>query len=997
MKKSRLALAVPVLLVFFVMAAGCKKQETPAPAPLPAARSEVVISKAAAVPSSAITELGFSEDGAFLLAGSADGWARVWNIASGALAKAARPEGGIRGLAVGEGIALWDGADPGEKGDATASALNKAASRRALGYADGSVILRDAASGAEIVRYEATGGEDGEWISITPPGYFNASANGGNLVSVQSGDETYTMTQLSEVFRRPDLLADAMSGKPVDGPTLADITQDSGNRPPVVQVVNADKQVSGDSAQVQVKVTVREGGAGYLVLRNGENVVGFPAVEEGVQAAEGVYELTLAAPVEPGLNAIGVSAFNVRHTIESEIQRVEVRADYTAKGGKPALYVLVSAINEYQSNRDYDNLNYTINDAEAIADLFGKQKNGTLYSDVVVRKVYGEEATRDGLARTFDQMRGQVSAQDTFVFFFAGHGNVDGNKDFFLVPYDTPTGKNIGKQDLIANITKIRAKNTLVLLDTCRSGALLDMQTAFGRLLEKLGQKAILMAASGEQSAVESGAVEHGVFTNVILERFASAPREGDPRFTDEKTLIDYVKEEVPQQVFEMQEAGRLDGTTVRGQKRKELVLQEPLARYPAQDFSLLDRYLEPGILTVSAASPGLLTVRGADASGTQVKAGERVERTLPEKTYTVAMLYADGVKEERTAEVRNNGKAAVRFEHLVPKPGVLTVQAKESGVLTIAGYGAERINAGGRLSKELEAGIYTLTMDYGEGHRETKTAELRSGGTAVVRFEYTVPVAVPPQPAPRPSEGMVYIQGGTFTMGSPASEKDRYDDETQHQVTISKGFWMGKYEVTQKEWVAVMGSNPSYFKGDNLPVENVSWYDAIDYCNKRSVKEGLTAAYTRNGDNVTWNQNANGYRLPTEAEWEYACRAGTTAPFSTGGNITTDQANYDGNNPYNGNAKGTYREKTWPVGSGAANSWGLYDMHGNVYEWCWDWYGSYASGSQTDPTGAVSGNYRVLRGGGWSYGALGLRSASRDGSTPSDRVSDVGFRFVRP
>jgi formylglycine-generating enzyme required for sulfatase activity len=193
----------------------------------------------------------------------------------------------------------------------------------------------------------------------------------------------------------------------------------------------------------------------------------------------------------------------------------------------------------------------------------------------------------------------------------------------------------------------------------------------------------------------------------------------------------------------------------------------------------------------------------------------------------------------------------------------------------------------------------------------------------------------------------MVRIEGGTFMMGSPAHEVGREDNETRHQVTISKSFYIGKYEVTQKEWVEVMGSNPSDFEGDNLPVEQVSWYDAVEYCNKRSIREGLMPAYTvdktrkdRNNINdnddvkwvVTWNRNANGYRLPTEAEWEFACRAGTSRPFYTGNNITTNHANYDEYGPYNNNAKGESRWEAWVVGSGTPNPWGLYDMSGNVW-----------------------------------------------------------------
>jgi formylglycine-generating enzyme required for sulfatase activity len=231
--------------------------------------------------------------------------------------------------------------------------------------------------------------------------------------------------------------------------------------------------------------------------------------------------------------------------------------------------------------------------------------------------------------------------------------------------------------------------------------------------------------------------------------------------------------------------------------------------------------------------------------------------------------------------------------------------------------------------------------------------------------------------------------------MGSPANEPERDDGEIQHQVTVST-FYMGKYEITQKEWREVMGNNPSHFQGDNLPVEKVSWDDAVEYCNKRSQREGLAPAYTEKRRKVSWNRNANGYRLPTEAEWEYACRAGTSGPFNTGNNITTGQANYDGNAPYNNNAKGTYRKKTVDVGSFASNPWGLYDMHGNVYEWCWDWYGDYTSGAQIDRAGPSTGSNRVMRGGSWYFYARYVRSSYRRYFSPSFRVNYLGFRLVR-
>jgi formylglycine-generating enzyme required for sulfatase activity len=259
--------------------------------------------------------------------------------------------------------------------------------------------------------------------------------------------------------------------------------------------------------------------------------------------------------------------------------------------------------------------------------------------------------------------------------------------------------------------------------------------------------------------------------------------------------------------------------------------------------------------------------------------------------------------------------------------------------------------------------------------------------------------------PAPPPT-GMVLIPAGTFMMGSPVSEPGRATDETQHEVTLTKAIYVSTYEVTQSEWQAVMGWNESYFQGTARPVETLTWYDAVSYCNQRSTLDGYTPAYTIAGAaysgnhivsaTVTWNQAANGYRLLTESEWEYACRATSTTAFCNGGitNIYCDplDLNLDQVGWYCGNASSV----THDVGGKAANAWGLKDMHGNVGEWCWDWYGTYPTGPVEDPTGPASGSSRVLRGGGWINYAQYCRSAIRGSFYPYLMYDSVGLRLSR-
>ncbi|NJO74943.1 MAG: formylglycine-generating enzyme family protein [Leptolyngbyaceae cyanobacterium RM1_406_9] len=236
----------------------------------------------------------------------------------------------------------------------------------------------------------------------------------------------------------------------------------------------------------------------------------------------------------------------------------------------------------------------------------------------------------------------------------------------------------------------------------------------------------------------------------------------------------------------------------------------------------------------------------------------------------------------------------------------------------------------------------------------------------------------------------MVLVPSGTFIMGSPNNEPDHSDDEEpQHEVTVAQ-FFMGRYPITQAQWGFVarlpqvnreLDPTPSRFNGGDRPVEQVSWYEAVEFCDRLSQHTGKH------------------YRLPSEAEWEYACRAGTMSPFHFGETITPDLANYNGDYTYGDGLKGVYRKETTPVGSfGFANAFGLYDMHGNVWEWCQDhWYSNY-EGAPTDGSAWLSDEEdanRTLRGGSWNYAPWDCRSAYRNSYSPDNRNDSFGFRVV--
>jgi formylglycine-generating enzyme required for sulfatase activity len=282
-------------------------------------------------------------------------------------------------------------------------------------------------------------------------------------------------------------------------------------------------------------------------------------------------------------------------------------------------------------------------------------------------------------------------------------------------------------------------------------------------------------------------------------------------------------------------------------------------------------------------------------------------------------------------------------------------------------------------------------------------TATKPTGGSASVRAETTAnPVA--PEPAPFESIALAsdssydseqvgndgqpgevreltklgirfcWCPPGNFRMGSSDDAPGHLNNETQFDVTLSKGFWIQQTELTQNQYEQLMGCNPAFFKGPQNPIETLTWSDATEFCRRLS-------------ELPPEKKVGNRFRLPTEAEWEYACRAGSTTEFCYG----DDEAGLDEYGWYNKNSGRT----THPVGEKAANAWGLHDMHGNVSEWCQDFYGEYPRKAVTDPRGPESGERRTLRGGGWFFAPMFARSAHRDGYAPSARYVGLGFRLV--
>jgi formylglycine-generating enzyme required for sulfatase activity len=257
-------------------------------------------------------------------------------------------------------------------------------------------------------------------------------------------------------------------------------------------------------------------------------------------------------------------------------------------------------------------------------------------------------------------------------------------------------------------------------------------------------------------------------------------------------------------------------------------------------------------------------------------------------------------------------------------------------------------------------------------------------GDTSKTPVEAPPPASPPPPSAANTAASMALVPAGTFMMGSDADDAER-GEQPVHQVTLSRAFSMGKYPVTQKEWMELMDENPSEYEGDTLPVECIAWYDAVEYCNRRSEAEGLVPAYSGKGSALICDFDANGYRLPTEAEWEWAARSAGKEKTRYSGGDSADRVAW-----YEDNSGG----EPHPVGRKAPNALGIYDMSGNIGEYCGDWYDDYSDTARTDPKGPAScpsGKDRVIRGGGFDDPAEYITVTTRTYSSGKH----IGFRVV--
>ena len=638
------------------------------------------------------------------------------------------------------------------------------------------------------------------------------------------------------------------------------------------------------------------------------------------------------------------------------------------------------------------------------------------------RLLLNADATRKSIIKALRRLAKQAGPDDSVLIYYAGHGHLDTlTNTGSWIPWDathkTPD-RWVGNEEIKGLVKAMKARHVLLVSDSCFAGDFFRSQrTPVEQISDANVRRAFVrssrraMTAGGVEPVADGGREGHSIYTWWLL----TALREAVSSYVLPEEIHERVRKAVAANAGQKPMYGLLhgaggepDGSFVffrRGTVGLDKAMKEKLRR--VEELEKLDR---------EAAAKARRRHEEIVSKQAQVDALDKKLKELQGKLGItggqgdldgiIAMMEERERREKELEALRKKAEAELRAkeEALAEEQRKKDEKLRKRFEADLAKY--EKIVAGRYATKEMKAEAWRIlcrTWGVPEGTPAGTPLRYR-GGKALDATEME----------------MVLIRAGSFMMGSPEGEEGRDSGEgPMHRVEITKPFYMAEVEVTVglfrrfvdetsyvtdaeqegsarildgKKWTDKKGASwraPGFTQGEDNPVTCVSWNDAVRFCNWLSEKEGRKPSYKIKGESVTWDRNADGYRLPTEAEWEYACRAGTTTRFFAG----DSEGALGGVGWYFDNSG----FKTHPVGKKAPNAWDLYDMHGNVWEWCWDWHGDYPSTAVTDPAGPVRGSYRVFRGGSWNYYARFCRSADRNYARPADRRSFVGLRLLRP
>ena len=584
-------------------------------------------------------------------------------------------------------------------------------------------------------------------------------------------------------------------------------------------------------------------------------------------------------------------------------------------------------------------LNYAASDAEKVRDflLLEADFNQVFYysDDSPSIDNFSTRPTRSNLLRllTVTFKKEFMGAGDNFWFFFSGHGARVKGIDY-IIPSDAfiedIESSAISVNYIIQRLQRCGADNVVLILDACREqgdNISKDIKGMGEQTEKEAREKGVITicSCSPNEYSWELKDLQQGVFTYALLEGLGSKGR---------KATVERLNEHLKYRVKELAKSQGKQTPSIMADpiEKSHLILMPKYAT--KSDISMLKNYCYQAQVNENFELAESLWIRVLETG---------VDRDAIKALQQIAIQK----QKIETSPYRNNENFESKDTNAKKR---VSIEESEKGELFT--FEVVKVNDVGEIVNRRQESARQKVEDLGNG----------------IKLE------------------MVYIPGGTFLMGSPDTEAKRYDDEgPQHKVTL-KSFYMSKYSITQEQYQVIMDGNPSSFKGKNRPVENVSWYDATNFCQKLSKKIG------------------GKYSLPSESQWEYACRAGTSTPFYFGDTITTDLANYRGTDYkkssgcYGKGPKGKFREETTPVGEFPPNAFGLYDMHGNVFEWCADDFHENYNGAPTDGSVWLNGDKDKvrLRGGSWADNPTYCRSAFRGNcDRRDDRSINIGFRLV--